>query len=143
LAWGLAWGSLGFIPRWVLGMESDLPFGILFFGLGFISGVVFSGVLVMTEGRRRFDQMSLRRFATWGAAGGILIGALFVRGTHAGLAELLGIPTIFAVASAVCASGSLVLARRAAAGELSAGQKDTVDVALTDREKRRLPEGSE
>src|SRR5215475_5883767 len=55
--WAVAWSAVGFVPRWVLGINSDLPFPILFGGLGFIAGVTFSGVLALTEGRRRFDQM--------------------------------------------------------------------------------------
>src|SRR5215510_7129797 len=75
--WAAAWFAVGFVPRWVLGIESDLPFPILFGGLGFIAGVTFSGLLVLTEGRRRFDQMSLPCFAGWGAIGGLLLSALF------------------------------------------------------------------
>src|SRR5215469_13332979 len=82
--WAAAWFAVGFVPRWVFGIESDLPFPILFFGLGFISGVMFSGILVLTEGRRRLDQLSLPRFAGWGAVGGLLLSALFVRGTSYG-----------------------------------------------------------
>src|SRR5215510_9485365 len=82
--WASAWFAVGFIPRWVLGRESDLPFPLLFGGLGFIAGVTFSGLLMLTEGRRRLDQMSLPRFAGWGALGGLLISALFVRGAHYG-----------------------------------------------------------
>src|SRR5262249_43028420 len=110
--------------RWVLGITSDLPFPILFGGLGFIAGVTFSGILLLTEGRRRFDQMSMPRFAAWGAAGGILLSALFVRGTSLGWSEVLAISTSFGRASAVCASGSLALARRATRQELPHGHDD-------------------
>ena len=133
--WAAAWFSVGFVPRWVLGINSDLPFPILFGGLGFIAGVTFSGLLVLTEGRRRFDQMSLPRFAVWGAVGGLLISALFVRGTSLGWGEVTAISTTFAVACAACASGSLVLARRAVRGALPEGSalpKRSVD------ERRRL-----
>ena len=73
LAWGAAWGAAGSIPRWVFGFNPDAPFPIIFGVLGFVAGVTFSGLLVLTEGRRRFDQMSLPRFAAWGAAGGLLL----------------------------------------------------------------------
>ena len=43
-----------------------VTFGVM----GFIGGVAFSLVLGIAEGRRRFDQMSLPRFAAWGAGGG-------------------------------------------------------------------------
>src|ERR687889_2879125 len=77
VTWAAAWAAVGFVPRWVLGIESELPFGLLFGALGFIAGVTFSGLLVLTEGRRRFDQMSLPRFAGWGAVGGLLLSAFF------------------------------------------------------------------
>ena len=61
--WGVAWSAVGMIPRWVLGFNPDAPFPLIFGVLGFFAGVTFSGLLVLTEGRRRFDQMSLPRFA--------------------------------------------------------------------------------
>ena len=41
--------------------------------LGFVGGAVFSMVLGIAEGRRRFDQLSLTRFAAWGAVGTFLL----------------------------------------------------------------------
>ena len=111
--WAAAWFAVGFVPRWVFGVYSDLPFPLLFGALGFMAGVTFSGLLVLTEGRRRFDQMSLPRFAGWGAMGGLLLSALFVRGASLGWGEVLAISTAFALACAVCATGSLAVARRA------------------------------
>jgi hypothetical protein len=137
--WAAAWFAVGFVPRWVFGIESDLPFPLLFGGLGFIAGVTFSGLLVLTEGRRRFDQMSLPRFAAWGAVGGLLLSALFVRGTSLGWGDVLAISTTFAVACAACASGSLALARRAVARELPGSRGDTTAAELADHEKRKLP----
>ena len=116
--WAAAWVAVAFVPRWVFGIESDLPFPILFGALGFIAGVTFSGLLMLTEGRRRFEQMSLPRFAAWGALGGLLLSALFVRGAHYGWGELLALSATFASACAICATGSLALARRAARREL-------------------------
>jgi hypothetical protein len=119
VTWAAALFGVGFVPRWVFGFNADLPFPFLFGGLGFIAGVIFSGLLVLTEGRRRFDEMSLARFAAWGATGGLLLSALFVRGTALGWGEVLAISTTFAVASAACAAGSLAVARRAVRRELS------------------------
>ena len=136
--WAAAWFAVGFVPRWVLGIESDLPFPILFGGLGFIAGVTFSGLLVLTEGRRRFDQMSLPRFAAWGVVGGLLISALFVRGTSLGWGEVLAISTTFAVACAACASGSLALGRRAVRGELLDRRADATEPELTEHKKQKL-----
>jgi hypothetical protein len=33
---------------------------------GFLGGAVFSAVLQVAEGRRRFDELSLPRFGAWG-----------------------------------------------------------------------------
>ncbi|HET7461913.1 MAG TPA: hypothetical protein VFJ82_11725 [Longimicrobium sp.] len=116
--WGAAWSGAGTVARWVFGIETDLPLPLLFGGLGFIAGVTFSGLLVLTRGRRGFDQMSLPRFAGWGAVGGLLLSALFVRGASYGWGEVLAISATFAVASAACASGTLAVARRAVRREL-------------------------
>ena len=125
--WAAAWFSVGFVPRWVFGIQSDLPFPLLFGGLGFIAGITFSGLLVLTEGRRRFDQRSLPRFAGWGALGGLLLSALFVRGASLGWGALLAISASFAGASAACASGSLVLARRTMRREMPGSRGDTAE----------------
>jgi hypothetical protein len=119
-------------------MNTDLPMPLLFGALGFISGVTFSGLLVLTDGRRRFDQTSLPLFAAWGAIGGLLISALFVRGASLGWTEVLGISSTFALASAACASGSLALARRALRRELPDSGVDAGEVEFADSEKGKL-----
>ena len=136
--WAAAWFAAGFVPRWVFGINSDLPFPLLFGGLGFIAGVTFSGLLVLTEGRRRFDQMSLPRFAAWGAMGGLLLSALFIRGASLDWGEVLAISTTFAVACAASAAGSLAVARRAVRRELPDIRGDTAEAELTDHEERKL-----
>src|SRR5262245_22454921 len=129
--WAFALGAVGGLPRWIFGVNTDAPIPLLFAVFGFIAGVTFSGLLVLTEGRRRFDQMSLPRFAGWGAAGGLLLSALFVRGASYGWGEVLAISTSFALASAACASGSLALARRAARPELPHA-RGNAEAELTD-----------
>jgi len=111
--WGAAWSAVGLIPRWLLGFNPDAPFPIIFGVLGFIAGVTFSGLLALTEGRRSFDQMSLPRFAGWGAVGGLLLSAVFAKAASLGWGDVLAVAPTFALASAVCASGSLALAKRA------------------------------
>ncbi len=124
LAWGAAWGAAGSIPRWVFGFNPDAPFPIIFGVLGFLAGVIFFALLVMTEGRRSFDQMSIPRFAAWGAVGGMLLSALFARAASLGWGDILIIAPTFAAACAVCASGTLALARRAVWRELSDNSRD-------------------
>jgi hypothetical protein len=48
------------------------------------------------------------------------------------------ISTTFAIASAVCASASLALARRAVRRELTGTRQDATEAALTDHEKQKL-----
>jgi hypothetical protein len=118
--WGLAWGAAGSVLAVVTRFRADAPFPLIFGVLGFFAGVIFSALLALTEGGRTLDEMSLPRFAGWGAMGGLLLSAL---------------------ASAVCASGSLALARRAVARELPDSRGATVE--LTDHEKRKLPRGGD
>ena len=137
LTWAAAWSVAGLVPRWFFGFNPDVPFPIVFGVLGFIAGVIFSGLLMLSEGRRGFDQLRVSRFAVWGAVGGFLLSAIFTRAASLGWADALAITPTFAVASAICASGSLALARRARMRELpdirGAGESE-----LTHHEKRRL-----
>ena len=106
--------------------------------LGFTAGVTFSGLLVLTEGRRRFDQMSLSRFAGWGATGGLLVSALFANAASLGWGDVLAVAPTLALTCAVCASGSLAVARRAVRRELPDIRGDTAEAELTVHEKRKL-----
>jgi hypothetical protein len=136
--WAAAWSAAGLVPRWVFGVNADAPFPLVFGVLGFVAGVTFSGLLALTEGRRRFDQMSLPRFAGWGAIGGLLLSGVFAKAASLGLSDVLAIAPTFAVASAVCASGTLAVARRAVRRELPDARGDTAKAELTEHEKRRL-----
>ena len=111
--WAVAWSAAGVVPRWVLGYNPDAPFPLIFGALGFIAGVTFSGLLALTQGRRTFDQLSLRRFAAWGAVGGLLLSGIFTKIASLGWADVIVIAPTFAAASAVSAAGSLAVARRA------------------------------
>ena len=110
--WGAAWSAAGLVPRWVFGFNADAPFPLIFGVLGFVAGVTFSAFVALTVGRRRFDQMSLPRFAGWGAAGGLLLSAVFAKAASLGWGDVLAIAPTFAVASAISAAGSLAVARR-------------------------------
>jgi hypothetical protein len=142
LTWGAAWFGAGILLARVPGFDSDLPFALLFAPLGFVTGVTFSGILVIIEGRRRFDRMSLSRFAGWGAVSGLLLSGIFVVGAAvrgAGLwEEFLVFGPALAMASAVCASGSLAVARRAESRELPGPSGDPAEAELTEDEKREL-----
>lgn len=98
---------------------------------GFISGTMFALVLRLSDGRRRFEQLSIPRFATLGAVGGLLSGAV----TVGLIVSVAGAPARWIMAAVVCAvpavlstlsaAGTLALARRAEGGaRLSAERPD-------------------
>jgi hypothetical protein len=142
LTWAAALATIGTVPRWVFGVNTDAPIPLVFGVFGFIAGVTFSGVLVLAEGRRRFDQMSLPRFAAWGAIGGLLLSALFAKAASLGWTDLRAVIPTFTLACAACAAGSLALARRAVDRALPGGG-DTSATRITDPDKRNLLGGGD
>jgi hypothetical protein len=142
LTWAAAWALFGVLIGVASIVLPGLPWGA-FFELfdaplpalavpGFVGGVLFAVVLGVAGRRRRFDELSLPRFAAWGALGGLLLGlvpaALITVGLgtlRAGLdlwplTVMIGGPlTLLGTASA---AGSLLLARRAQDRELPAGE---------------------
>ncbi len=121
LTWAAAWGL-------VVGMLIELfvdPHGEIadiwpaVLGIpAFFGGVFFSLVLGVAARGRRFDELSLARFAAWGALAGLLVGVLpFVLGSPERntpawrLAVVIIVP--ITLLSAVSAAGSLAIARRA------------------------------
>ena len=163
LTWAAAWFGAGMIMLLGLllvtgSTGADVPYPLGFGAFGFVAGVTFSGVLGLVEGRRRgspvrggerdsgvgathstvlwtsFDQMSLPRFAGWGAAGGFLLSAIFVLAVAlaedpAFLWNLVVLGPIFAVAGAGSAAGSLALARRAEDREFLEASEDVAECA--------------
>ena len=149
LGMGLTWAvagsaagmiiSLGFLVR--TGSVPDAPFPIMLGALGFIAGVAFAGVLRLVEGRRRFGQMSLSRFAAWGAAVGFGLSAAFFlavsRGDPGFLRYFVVVGPVGAVAAAGCAAGSLALARRAQDRELLETTESAPAVGRIEEESRK------
>jgi len=134
--WGAAWAGAGMVLAALTGFKADAPFPLIFGVLGFFAGVIFSAFLALTEGRRRFDEMSLPRFAGWGATGGLLLSAVFAKAASLDWRDVLAIAPTFAIACAVCASGSLALARGAIRRELPDIRGDTAAAELMDHENR-------
>ena len=101
---------------------------------GFLGGVIFSAVLMIAGGRRRFDELSLPRFAAWGALGGILLGAWGVSG---GLPPL--IMGFTALGGTIAAATSLTIARMANRREmLEAGAELPVASIAEEQARNRL-----
>jgi len=142
LTWGAAWFGAGILLARVPGFYSDLPFALLFAPLGFVTGIMFSGILVVIEGRRGFGRMSLSRFAGWGAVSGLLLSGIFVVAAGLRGGSLWGEFVVFgpalATASAACAAGSLALARRAEGRELRGASRDLAEAELAADEERQL-----
>lgn len=151
LTWAVAWFGAGMIM--LLGLllttgstGADVPYPLGFGAFGFVAGVTFSGVLGLVERHRRFDQMSIPRFAGWGAAGGFLLSAAFVTlialiESPAFLENLVVLGPVFAVAGAGSAAGSLALARVAEGQALLDASEDVAEVGLSEDEVRELLRG--
>lgn len=98
ITWAAGWASLGLL----IGIASKLFPGALwerFFEVfdaplpamavpGFIGGMMFSLVLGTVARRQRFEDLSVRRVAIWGALGGVLVGLLPAAMVTVGLATL-------------------------------------------------------
>ncbi len=117
VGWGLGFGGLMelYDPAGEIGDVWPTALAIP----GVIGGIVFSALLRIAEGRRRFDEVSLARFATWGAVAGVVLGVLSVVAkvgdVSPGAAGMTGIATALSVVAAI-GSGVFVrlVARRQA-----------------------------
>jgi hypothetical protein len=136
---GLTWAAAWAIGGLLIGVSSVLlpflPWNVFFdvfdaplpaLGVpGFVGGILFSAVLGIAGRRRRFGDLSVPRFAAWGALGGLLLCLVPAAMIAAGLATpapdldlwrataIICIP--FTLLGAASAAGSLVLARRSEA----------------------------
>jgi hypothetical protein len=134
LTWAVAWFGAGMVLLLIVGPgAADVPFPLGFGMFGFLAGATFSGVLGIVEGRRRFDQMSLPRFAGWGAVGGLLLSTIFVLAADLGGQVLLVLGPVFALSSAASAAGSLALARTAEGRELLDASSDMNEADVISR----------
>ncbi len=104
---------------------------------GFFAGVFFSAVLGIAARRRRFSELSLPRFAAWGALGGLLltvfpfalvaVGLASREGSDIGTGQILAVITpLFLLLSALSASVTLIIARAAE----RRGVRETSEAAL-------------
>jgi hypothetical protein len=148
LTWAAAWAVFGVLIGVASKLMPGLPWWDSFFEVfdaplpafavpGFVGGVFFSMVLGIAGRRHRFRDLSLRRFAAWGALGGLLlilfpfalvaVGLASREGSSIGTWQILatmGPP--FILLSAASAAGSLKLAR---IGERRASLEASEDVA--------------
>ncbi len=156
LTWAVGWALFGVL----IGITSLLLPGLLwdrFFEVfdaplpalavpGFVGGAFFSTVLGIAGRRRRFDELSLPRFAAWGAVGGLLLGlfpaAMVAVGSASANVDAWLFTSVIigplSLLSAVSASGSLVLARMTEDQALLEASEDVAEVGLTEGEAQEL-----
>lgn len=152
VAWAAGWAPIGAVVGLVLGTVGSAPPGVglwsvvgintaSFAAPGFVGGGLFSTVLTLAEGSRRFDELSLPRFGGWGAMGGLVLGGLSAALVMWGpglVALKIGAATVLGAASA---TASLALARRADDQALLEAHEDASDLGPSDDESRRMPRG--
>jgi hypothetical protein len=163
LAWAVAWAiaglAIGLASILLPGLPWDAFFEVFDAPLpalavpGFFGGVFFSTVLGIAGRRRRFSELSLPRFAAWGAAGGMLLTLFPLALVAVGLASTAGADTSlwqslavvggpFILLSAASAAGTLLVARRAQGKDPIEASED-VDATLPGVGKaQELPAGS-
>jgi len=136
LTWAAAWFAAGMLLLLVVGPNAaDVPFPLFFGLLGFLTGAMFSLVLGIVARRRRFDQMSMPRFAGWGAVGGLSLSSILIW-TAGPDAEFLVLGPVFTFAGAISAAGTLALARRAEKRVSAEGHAERIDAGRDQEETR-------
>lgn len=118
LTWGAAWavpGLVAGVPEWIL--------------VGMVSGAGFSIVLGLGESGSRFEELSAKRLAGWGALGAVLSAVLatpMFLVLSSGALEVGPFLIVVGLMGAASAAGTLAIARHAgnqdrlAAGETRA-----------------------
>lgn len=157
VTWAVAWALTGILIGVLSNLLPWLPWDAFFEVFdaplpalavpGFVGGVLFSLVLGVAARRRKFSELSMRRFALWGAFGGLLLSLVPAAMVTLGLASAeggrLGIWALTAIIagplvflSTASASGSLLLAKMAE-GRPVLGSGDAAG-QVEDREARAL-----
>ncbi|HVF46419.1 MAG TPA: hypothetical protein VNA17_02525 [Pyrinomonadaceae bacterium] len=123
LGWGLGFG--GIMEAFVDpdGKIQDVWLTLLAVP-GFIGGLLFSGLLWFSEGRRSFNEVSLSRVSLWGIVTGLVIGLLTIPAEVGDVSPgATGMTAIATSLSLVAAIGSAVFFR-------IVGRRQTSDVSL-------------
>jgi hypothetical protein len=159
LTWAFGWAVAGVLIGVASILLPGLPWAAFFEVFdaplpalavpGFFAGVFFSAVLGIVGRHRRFSELSLPRFAAWGAAGGVLltlfpfalvaVGLASREGSDIGTAQVLAVVIpLFVLLSALSASVTLILARAGERRDTGARGEDVAEVGLSQGEEREL-----
>ena len=155
LTWAFGWAIAGLMIGVASILVPGLPWNAFFEVFdaplpalaipGFFAGVFFSTVLGIAARRRRFGELSLRQFAAWGAAGGVLltlfpfalvaVGLASREGSDVGTWQIVAaIGGPFVLLSAASAFATLYVARAAEERELLATGGGAAGLGHTDGE---------
>lgn len=154
VTWAAGWAPIGaavgavlhvVLPGAPIGMGGVIVLNAATFAvLGLLGGVIFATVLRLAEGHHRFDELSLPRFAIWGALGGLVLGSAAVTvGLWGASFGRLGAGMVCASTflGASSAAGSLLLARSADAPESLGAGVGVPDVPRSEKEGSYLLRG--
>ena len=132
MVWAVAWAIAGVLIGVTSVLLPGLPWNTFFDVFdaplpalaipGFVGGAIFSLVLGVVRRRHRFEELSVPRFAAWGALGGLLLSLVPATAVALGVLDPTGakhdlwyetavIGGPFIVLSALSAAGSLMVAR--------------------------------
>ena len=154
LTWAAGWAVAGILIGVMSRLMPSLPWDSFFEVFdaplpalalpGFIGGVLFSIVLGIAGRHRRFDELSVSRFAIWGAIGGVLLSLVPDVMVAMGLAtiypesglgpwRLTGMIIVpLTLMSAASAAASLMLARNGQARQSLEAGAGPVDAGLSE-----------
>ncbi len=121
LTWATGWLGPG-LALWLGLIAVGLPvelleFVVLFPVTGLVGGTAFAGLLSIAERKRELRELSLLRFAGWGAVAGLGV-SLSLLPVVGGLVHI-GVVTALGAGSA---AGALAMARRAERDLIAAGE---------------------
>ena len=144
LIWAVVWAPIGVLIGMIVDPDGSMDEPWLLVGAypGFLGGVAFAALLGAVGRRRRFGELSVPRFAAWGAAAGLGVGGLWLALASASdpprwalNAVVVGSVTLL---SSISAAGSLALARRAQKGATVGASAHRRDAPLGDGESAEL-----
>ena len=136
VSWALLWLPVGLLDVLIEGAPPECLYCpsnwlVLFLGIwsltGAVSGAAFAVVLMIAERRHSLAELSMLRIASWGAIGAAVVPVAFLAMALAeyGLEDVAWVRSALVIGlatglGAVCAIGTLALARRGQASSLAA-----------------------